>query len=563
MKKIVVLISSVTLLLVLSVNLYAVSSSIGSSMNDSIHVWSSPELFEITKTLVSKYVETNPELKMDAKLFPKSGSSTILSTSGNIGFVSKNYDPTLNNASFWRMVVGRDIVVPVINSKNPYKDKLYNSGISINEFLNVFSNPINQKWGNLIDNDESTPISCYCGGDESINTYLADFLQTDLNTINAKKSEGIEAMLKEIQNDIYALGFCRLIDIIDYENQKIKDGFMLVPIDINGNNKVDYVEDIYTNINYFTRGIWIGKYPKALYSSIYSIASIQPTDKNELAFLEWIITEGQQYLYVNGYSELTFSERETKVQGLYANLEPIVNIQNKSTPLITKSFLLVLILAGVFILILVFRSLKSRNKNIEVGRLSMKSIFGEKTVQAPGGLFFDKSHTWIFMEKDGDVRIGVDDFLQHVIGPITRVKMKNPGDIIKKGEPFLSLIQYGKKLEIQSPISGTIKEHNIRLESASSLINNSPYLSGWVYVMESVNWLNEIKYFFMGETYKNWIKNEFLRLKDFFSTIHKLEENSHLRPIMQDGGELNSSLMEELGPEVWEEFQTRFINLSK
>ena len=54
------------------------------------------------------------------------------------------------------------------------------------------------------------------------------------------------------------------------------------------------------------------------------------------------------------------------------------------------------------------------------------------------------------------VRIGIDDFIQHITGPLTKVKMKNPGEKVKKGEPILSIIQNGKLLNINSPVSGTI-----------------------------------------------------------------------------------------------------------
>ena len=166
------------------------------------------------------------------------------------------------------------------------------------------------------------------------------------------------------------------------------------------------------------------------------------------------------------------------------------------------------------------------------------------------------------MEKDGFVRIGIDDFLQHVTGPITKVKMRNPGEKIQKGEPFLSLIQHGKQLNIFSPISGVIKENNTKLNTNSSVLNSSPYSEGWVYVIESGNWLKEINAFFMDVTYKTWLKKEFSRLKDFLSSITNGEiNNSQL--VMQDGGELKDKLMELLGPELWEEFQIRFINISK
>ena len=46
----------------------------------------------------------------------------------------------------------------------------------------------------------------------------------------------------------------------------------LLPIDRNGNGLIDYNEKIYDDINDFSRGVWIGKYPKSLFSNIYSVA---------------------------------------------------------------------------------------------------------------------------------------------------------------------------------------------------------------------------------------------------------------------------------------------------
>jgi len=64
------------------------------------------------------------------------------------------------------------------------------------------------------------------------------------------------------------------------------------------------------------------------------------------------------------------------------------------------------------------------------------------------------------MEKDGNVRIGIDDFLQRVTGRITRVDMKQPGDKIKRGEKLVSIAHKGKQLNIYSPVSGIIKDYN-------------------------------------------------------------------------------------------------------
>ncbi len=153
--------------------------------------------------------------------------------------------------------------------------------------------------------------------------------------------------------------------------------------------------------------------------------------------------------------------------------------------------------------------------------------------------------------------------MQRVTGKITKIQLKNPGEFIKKGEPFVSLIQQGKKIEILAPASGIIRECNQMLMSDASLINASPYDQGWVYVIESDNWLKEIKSYFMADAYKDWLKHEFVRLKDFLAYTVNRHPNPQMQFVMQDGGELKDNILESFGPEVWEEFQIRFINHSR
>jgi len=186
--------------------------------------------------------------------------------------------------------------------------------------------------------------------------------------------------------------------------------------------------------------------------------------------------------------------------------------------------------------------------------------FNEQVVDIPIGLYYDKTHTWAYMEKDGMVRIGIDDFLQHITGPITRVKMKSTGEKIRKGKEVLSIIQKGKQLDIHAPVSGTIKKQNKALTKSSSLINSSPYSDGWVYMIEPTNWIKEIQYLITGNKYKEWLKSEFSRLKDFLAV--SVKPNVEYAHILQDGGELKDGILEDLGPEVWEDFQINFIDIS-
>jgi len=184
-------------------------------------------------------------------------------------------------------------------------------------------------------------------------------------------------------------------------------------------------------------------------------------------------------------------------------------------------------------------------------------------MDVPKGLYFDKTHTWAFMEQDGNVRVGIDDFLQHITGKLTKIRMKEAGEKVRKGEAIVTIIRDGKQLNIYAPISGTILAQNESLMTDSAILNSSPFFKGWVYQIEPKNWLREVQFMFMGEKYTDWLRDEFVRLKDFIAASVRTDEMVYAHVILQDGGELTDNVLADMGPEVWEDFQTRFIDTSR
>jgi hypothetical protein len=63
----------------------------------------------------------------------------------------------------------------------------------------------------------------------------------------------------------------------------------------------------------------------------------------------------------------------------------------------------------------------------------------------------------------------------------------------------------------------------------------------------------------MAEKYKTELKKEFQRLKDFLVSALKVYEPEYAM-ILQDGGALKDNILGEFGPEVWDDFQTKFID---
>jgi glycine cleavage system H lipoate-binding protein len=288
------------------------------------------------------------------------------------------------------------------------------------------------------------------------------------------------------------------------------------------------------------------------------VAAVQPANATEIAFLKWVFTDGQQYLMTNGFSDLAVNERQSKLDQLSPGIPTVVHT-NETTAASSPGLYIIL---GVMVLVIISGSLirSSRHRKQRRASVNVTAPFNREAIDVPQGLYFDKSHTWAFMEKDGLVKVGIDDFLPHTTGLLTRLVLKQSGDQVKKGEPVITLVQHGKQLNINAPVSGTIRTTNSHLEKDPTLVNTSPYDKGWVYTIKPTNWRTETRFLKMAEAYKTWISSEYTRLKDFLATRYKGKPSGQLLLAFQDGGALKDNVLESFGPELWEDFQRDFID---
>jgi glycine cleavage system H lipoate-binding protein len=269
-------------------------------------------------------------------------------------------------------------------------------------------------------------------------------------------------------------------------------------------------------------------------------------------------------LAASGFSSLNYNEQLAQLAKfdepqIYASL-PTERVNTLMSVLLLV--LVVIVLGGVCIE-LVFRAFARKSKKVANVIVETVRAFTEDVVDVPKGLYFDKSHSWAFMRKNGLVKVGIDDFLQHVTGKITRIEMKEPGVKIRKGDRLCSILRKGKVLHIYSPVTGTILEANEKLKTNASLLNADPYSEGWIYVIEPVNWELEIQYLQIADRFKANLKNEFQRLKDFLESTMKSLSPDFAYAVLQDGGSFVDHPLAELGPDVWDDFQTKFIDAAK
>lgn len=535
---------------------------------DRIVVNSSPELYDLTREWAGVFCKLNPQVDIEVVNTSEADIAENLGQTAQLSFVTSDFESEIYDRSLWKVIVGRDIIVPVINSRNPYIQEICKQGISPAGLARILNNQESTPWSTLLENGPDEPICLYTTEDATLQAGIARFLETDQVSFSSINTEDSKALIAAVQSDPYAIGICYLTDMVDPISHNLYEDIQILPIDRNGNGYIDYKEDVYSSMDEFARGVWIGRYPGSLANNIYTVSSAPPSSESETAFLTWVVTQGHVLLDNHGFSDLPEFERlaQAKIIDGTGGGEPGPGSYTlpKEPGFFTGPypyFLAVLVLLTLFLYVRI-RISKRRKEGLPAGETMIPGLaFSDRHVEVSPGLYYDKTHTWAFLEKDGTVKIGIDDFLQRVTGPLTRVKMKSPGERVKKGRKAVSIIQDGKQLEIHAPVSGTIREQNTHLLTDSSLLNSSPYSEGWIYKIEPVNWFKEVQFLLMGSSYKKWLKKEFQRLKDFLADAIRSDYLETV-PVLQDGGEIKEHILQDLGPETWEDFQTNFLDVS-
>jgi len=90
---------------------------------------------------------------------------------------------------------------------------------------------------------------------------------------------------------------------------------------------------------------------------------------------------------------------------------------------------------------------------------------------------------WVKPENN-HIRIGISDYLQQRSGDVAFVEVKPKGTQVAFNEE-LSVIETIKvNISLASPVTGKVVEVNSILENSPELINQDPYGTGWLAVLE-------------------------------------------------------------------------------
>ena len=117
-------------------------------------------------------------------------------------------------------------------------------------------------------------------------------------------------------------------------------------------------------------------------------------------------------------------------------------------------------------------------------------------------------HLWVHLEKGGQVRVGMDDFVAKVFGKAKAMRLPPVGASLRQGEVGLVMIRNGHQAPMQSPLSGKVVDVNSRAIKHPALCHEDPYHRGWLFLLDPCCLKDELKALYFGRESTAWMERE-------------------------------------------------------
>lgn len=167
-------------------------------------------------------------------------------------------------------------------------------------------------------------------------------------------------------------------------------------------------------------------------------------------------------------------------------------------------------------------------------------------------LYYHPGHTWIAVEGNGTVRVGLDDFGRRLVDGIRSVALPAPGSRVRAGMAAIGIDCGSRQAALLSPVDGVITGVNRALRRGGSALERDPYGNGWLFTAKVAD--DDFSRLPTGKRAFDWLGRESGRLSVFL--------NDELGATAADGGELIPRPAQVLNPIQWENLVHTFLGTS-
>lgn len=275
-------------------------------------------LYPMAVLWAEEFKKLNPEVRIDISAGGAGkGMTDALSEMVDLGMFSRGVTDAEVAKGAWYIAVAKDAVVGTYNQKNPLAQQINEKGMTTEMLIDIYLNAKYKTWGELYKTSDKTRLNAYtrsdaCGAAEMWGKFLGSN-QESLKGVGVFGDPGIADAVK---TDVTGLGYNNVNYAFDMNSRKPYEGLAILPIDLNNDGTISDDERFYGSLDEMMDAIASGKYPSPPARDLYFVSKGKPKNIAVLAFLEWIVTDGQKFVHNAGYVNLTEEKVKSELQKL-------------------------------------------------------------------------------------------------------------------------------------------------------------------------------------------------------------------------------------------------------
>lgn len=250
-----------------------------------------------------EYKKLHPKVEFDIQAGGAGkGMTDALGGLVDIGMVSRAITPAEEEKGAYWISITKDAVVPTVNKNNPVIAQLKANGIKREVFEKIYINETIKTWGQATGTGAADKINVYtrsdaAGAPETWALYLGKYKQENLKGVGVNGDPGVAQAVRE---DKLGIGYNNIGFAYDANTKKPVEGLEIIPLDLNGNGKIDPEENFYGTLDEIVEAIGTGKYPSPPARDLNLVTRGKPAGiVND--FIKWALTDGQKYIPEQGF----------------------------------------------------------------------------------------------------------------------------------------------------------------------------------------------------------------------------------------------------------------------
>jgi phosphate transport system substrate-binding protein len=264
-------------------------------------------LYPMAVKWAEEFRKLHPQVRIDVQAGGAGkGLTDALNGMVDIGMVSRDVQPAEVAKGAFPLAVTKDGVVATISARNPFLASIKSKGLTRAAFIDIWITGKPLTWGQALGTADKPPVRVFtrsdaCGAGETWAAFLGK-KQEDLGGVGVYGDPGLADAARR---DQLAIGFNNINFAYDAKTLKPIEGLEIVPIDLDGNRRIDPPESFYATRDDITKAIAENRYPSPPARDLYFVTKGRPSSPAVVEFMKWVLSEGQAYVPETGYIPLS------------------------------------------------------------------------------------------------------------------------------------------------------------------------------------------------------------------------------------------------------------------